>query len=117
MTKNDIHAIIYYILKYLYTAKQQGFVIREDIVLLKEYPAAICEEYAEFTLLTMLDEGLIKGLDVMDVPALGGCNQRVIKDVSRITITLTGIEYLSENNMMAKAYDTLKKFKDAIPFI
>lgn len=117
MAKDDYFTIVYYLLKYLYACVKEGIQPREDMIMLKEYICDINESYAQYILITMQENGYISGIDTINAPILGKGMVETIKSISKIKITPVGIEYLNNNNMMNKAYDTLKKFKDLIPFI
>lgn len=117
MAKDDYFTIVYYLLKYLYACVKEGIKPREDMIMLKEYPADINESYIQYILITLQENEYIKGIDTINVPILGNGMVETIKSISNIQVTPIGIEYLENNNMMHKAYDTLKKFKDLIPFI
>lgn len=117
MAKNDYFVLVYYILKYLYHCLKNDEDIKVGIVMLEEYPVYIEESYAAYVLKSMQEEGYIKGVDIINVSSLGVGKKSMIKSVNNIEITPKGIEFLLENSLMTKAYESLKKFKEAIPFI
>ena len=117
MAKDDYFAMVYYILKYLYACLQQGIVPREEVLRFEDYPADIESSYAEYTLIKMQESGFIEGLAIIGVPVIGRGKVKTLKSLLGVQITPIGIEYLSENSMMAKACESLKMFKGMIPFI
>lgn len=117
MAQDDFSTIAYYILKYLYACAKEGIKVREEILMLTEYPVKIKESFAEFVLITLLEEGYIKGLQVYTVSVLGRGEVKMIQDFSNSKITMKGIAYLEDNSKTAKAYEKLKMFRDLIPFI
>lgn len=66
--------------------------------------AIICE---------LVEQGYIQGIEL--IPILGRKNLGVRLHAPKITIK--GMEYLSENTMMKKAYRVAKGIKDVIPGI
>ena len=60
------------------------------------------------------DDGYVKGTELLDV---------IPPEMSQINhprswyITSTGIQYLEENSLIRKAYNTLKEAKDWLPLI
>lgn len=60
----------------------------------------------------LIDENYITGITVKHT-AQGS----YINFTDNISLTIKGLEYLEQNSMMKKAYNTLKGVKDTIPFI
>lgn len=117
MAKDDFSTLAFYILKYLYACVKEGISPREEILLFREYPVTISESLAEFVLITLFEEGYIKGVEVSKIPILGRGKVETIKGLDGIKISMKGMEYLEDNSKVAKAYEKLKMFKDLIPFI
>lgn len=65
----------------------------------------ISPEKWEQLLILMQDEGYIRGLEVSDLPE---DILRYLTDTSCAGITIKGMEYLAENNIMAKAKEIFK---------
>ncbi|NLY08878.1 MAG: hypothetical protein GXZ11_03110 [Tissierellia bacterium] len=54
---------------------------------------------------------------MVDIPRLGTKENAIyVRDVKQIAITPLGIEYLLDNNMMAKAYKVLKDMAAILPW-
>lgn len=98
MAKNDMHLIIYKILRYLYDCNKQGktpcfsdmFIAAELALLPKSYIAQILQE-------------------LISCGYIDGCRVTITKDAPLIElsdkayVTLKGAEYLAENSRMQKA--------------
>lgn len=104
MAKDDMHLIIYKILRYLYDCNKQGkiptfsdmFSVLELTGIPKSYLAQILTE--------MVDCGYI-----------AGCSVTVAKDLTQIflsenaRVTISGADYLKENSRMKKAAEIAGK--------
>lgn len=98
MPKDDMHLIIYKILRYLYDCNKQGkiptftdmFSVLELVRIPKSYLAQILTE-------------------IMDCGYITGCSVIVAKDVTQFSlcedarVTISGVDYLNENSRMKKA--------------
>ena len=58
----------------------------------------------------LVDSGYIEGVQVYQ-PADGG----IVLNMSRMRITLKGLEYLEENSTMKRAYRAVKGIRDILP--
>ncbi len=70
----------------------------------------ISEAHLQAVLKVMKDRGLIEGISFEE-----DMRGNLYTTVTRIRITLAGIEYKNENSMMKRMAKTLKGIKDAIP--
>lgn len=105
MAKNDMNAVIYKILRYLYRCMQEGK--RPDVA---EYAynsdlLDIPEPYWEQIMAELIDNGYIRG--VYKVPIMG-CGYG-IKPTPNACITIKGLEYLENNSGMRKAQEMIGK--------
>ena len=108
MAKDDIFRIIYVILKELYEHKKDGTrTPREDIG-----PARfqITDGYWLSIVAELCDNGYISGVKIRETKT-----GKVLFGLEEIDITLKGVEFLQENSMMKKVYNTLKDLKDIAP--
>lgn len=106
MAKDDYHVIAYKILLYLYAVLKRKIVfdkISFDAVLSK---ASVSEEYLMDVIRMMQDEGLIRGASFTKA---WGNVYILASDITDITITPAGIDYLEGNAMMKKAGAALKE--------
>lgn len=98
MAKDDMHLIIYKILRYLYDCNKKGktplfselFVVAELTAIPQNYLGQILEE--------LINCGYIDGCSVL---VTKGSTLITLTEKARITIK--GVEYLSENSRMKKA--------------
>lgn len=108
MAKDDIFRIIYVILKELYEHKKDGTKTpKEDIGperfgITAGYWLSIIDE--------LCDNGYIKGVSVKETKT-----GKLLLGIEDADITLLGVEFLQENNMMKKVFHTLKDIKDIAP--
>lgn len=110
MAKNDYFVVVFRILSYLYECFKHGE--RPNVEMFDADALKINQVYWVDIMLSMLDEGYIKGVSA--VPLLGGITGVKITDLK---ITPKGIEYLLENSMMQKAKGFLKEVKAILPGI
>ena len=113
MAKNDYHVIVYRVLLYLYECLKQGKTPTENKFNEIALNAGIGERYWHYVLRTLHDMQLISGVIRVDVD---GTYERIMK-LEQAEITPAGIEYLTENSLLAKVKKFLKKTKDIAPFI
>ena len=104
MAKDDMHLIIYKILRYLYDCNKKGktpyfsdmFAAAELTAIPQSYLAQIIEE-------------------LINCAYIEGCTITKAKDVTQFSlsenarITMRGVEYLTENNRMRKAAEVAGK--------
>lgn len=98
MAKDDMHLIIYKILRYLYDCNKHGKVpVFTDLLQAIELPM-IPQSYLAQILRELVDNGLIVG-----------CHLTTTKDSTIIClsdtaqVTMKGVDYLAENSRMKKA--------------
>lgn len=110
MAKDDFHVIAYRILYYLYNSMKAGQDVDMNLMQAKTYE--VNDRYFNMILEELLDNGFIKNIEIIKVRPY---NQvKIFRDIS---ITLKGIEYLTDNSFMGKAQKFLKMAKDSVPFI
>lgn len=110
MAKNDYFAIAYKILAYLYECFQTGE--EPDTALYNAYALGINTGYWLNVMESLSDEGYIKG-----VSFVSGTKGNIGIKIINIKITQSGITFLQENTMIAKAKEALKTAKEIIPCI
>ena len=113
MSKNDYHVIVYKILLYLYECLKNGENPKTEKLNNIALLAGVNERYWHYILRTLLDAQFISGGVRVDVD---GTYERVFS-LELLEITPTGIEYLTDNSLMAKVKKFLKTTKDIAPFI
>ena len=107
MAKNDYFVVVYRILTYLYAC----FQARECPNLSMFGPDAlqIGQCYWTNIMESMSDDGLIKGIEIIQMPGSSGVK------IVNLKITSAGIEYLLDNGMMEKAKRILLDIKSIMP--
>lgn len=110
MAQNDYFVIVYQVLKYLYDCLKAGE--DPDPIYLRASRYSIPEKYWVFIIVSLVEEGYIRGLSPMSTK-----NGIVIDNLQYARITPKGIEYLFENSLMEKVKKTLRDLKDTVPFI
>lgn len=104
MAKDDYDTIVYKILLYLYACLKRKIVFDRTTFFKAIDKDAICDEYLADILYFMKEEGLISNLAI--VKAWG--NVRILaSDYCDIEITVAGIHYLQENNIMKQIRNQL----------
>lgn len=109
MAYDDMHVVMYRILSYLYKCLKEG--VKPDV---EEYSHAALEinkKYWNTIMFELVHRRLIKGVTATTTSK----GERIILDNPRIT--MEGVEFLMENSMMRKAYEFLRDFKSAVPFV
>lgn len=112
MVKDDFHVIAYRILRYLYDCLKKGQDPDTDLIIAEKYE--INERYFQTIIGQLFENGYISG--VIAVPMMK-VNYTPYKITSSISITMQGIEYLTDNAFLAKAQKFFKMAKDSVPFI
>jgi hypothetical protein len=110
MSSNDFFMVAYKILSYLRHCYETDDTPSPDV--LNGAMVNISQLQFVRTLKKLNAAGYIEGLHIVhtkDGDLIGGINQ--------LSITIEGLQYLSENSMMRKAYNTAKEFRDWLPFI
>lgn len=113
MAKDDYFVLVYKILAYLYTILKEGRhpdpqMLRHDSRLL-----GVNELYWAYIMENLQEQGYITGLTI--TTPWGG--DKIISSLEYCQITPNGIEYLFENDLLAKAKELLKDIKAMTPFI
>lgn len=103
MAKNDYFVIVYKILKYLYKCLKNSESISLSYLACETKDFPVTQEYWEYIMEHMIEDGLIDGLKV----CRSDTGFTVIKGLQNTRITPIGIEYLQENSMMQKAKEFL----------
>ena len=112
MAKDDFHVIAYRILQYLYECLKQGQDPDTELITAEKYE--INERYFQTIIGQLFENGYITG--VMAVPMMK-VNYTPYKITGSISITMQGIEYLTDNTFIAKAQKFFKMTKESVPFI
>ena len=107
MAKDDMHVVMYKILKYLYECLKQGKDVEFDLLAPAIYQ--INEKYWTAIMLELIDRGYVKGFKKKQ-----GDDRIKVVPVEP-SITMTGVEFLLDNSMMAKAKNFIMEAKDFIP--
>ncbi len=110
MPKNDYFLVAYKILSYLYDCFQEG--TRADIAFYGAEALGINNGYWANVIESLSDEGYIKGVEIIN--SAGG--RTGVANIN-IKITQSGIVFLQENTLIAKARRALKTAKETIPCI
>lgn len=92
MAKDDYHAIVYYLLSYLYHCLKTGEKPNEKYLELAAYPAFVPDSYKDFIYIQLAKEGYISGALFGDVDILGKGSETVLKSLYNVQITVKGIE-------------------------
>ncbi|OFN02624.1 hypothetical protein HMPREF2626_01560 [Aerococcus sp. HMSC062A02] len=108
MAKDDYFVIVYQILKYLYDSLKKGKAIEEEKLTSAYF--GVVDSYFSYILSSMYHQGFISGLRPID-SKLG----QTFINLDDTVITPKGIEYLFDNNLIAKAKRTLKDIKEMVP--
>ena len=110
MAKNDYFVIVYRILTYLQACFMSGE--QAEVEMFGPDALGINNGYWTNVMESMANEGYISGLTV--VPRLGGAPGIKLHGVK---ITQSGLMFLRENSLMAKAARVLKNVKEVVPGI
>lgn len=112
MAKDDFHVIAYRILQYLYECLKAGQDPETNLISAEKYE--INERYFETIIGQLFENGYIIG--VIPIP-MAKVNYTPYKITSSISITMQGIEYLTDNSFIAKARKFFRMTKETVPFI
>ena len=113
MAKDDYHVIVYQILAYLYRSLKEGTEIDEKMILpgSKILKIDINDKYYAYIIENLLKCGYISGPVVIHVWG----NARIVEGMCNAEITPAGIEYLTENSTIRKAYEYAKDIVNVLP--
>ena len=96
---------------------KEGLTPNEEVLNLSKYKVRLNDEYVKSIYKNIYKDAYIDGLKIISVPRLGSDEaHEFIRDYKNITITSKGIEFLSENSMMAKAKEFIKDFGTLLPW-
>lgn len=109
MKKDDFFVIAYRFLSYLYECAKAGETPRACEMSEEKY--GISEKYWYFIVTSLYDDGYIKGVEEVHLPAHIGKVYRI----NEPQITIKGIEFLQTNSSIEKAKRTLKELKAVVP--
>lgn len=109
MARDDMHVVMYTILKYLYDCLKGG--VRPDVSKFSATALGINDLYWDAIVSDLVNRGYVRGVTVYH-------NQ----DSDRVqmispSVTIEGVEFMMENSLMRRALDFLTETKSAIPFI
>ena len=107
MAQNDMHVIMYRILAYLYACLKDGVDVDRDVISWETL--RINERYWCAIVTELVGRGYVRGVTVTHA------DNAAMVFVSDPTITMTGVEFLMENSMMAKARRFLQDIKASVP--
>jgi len=113
MAKDDYDRLVCIILTYLYARLKGKTEVMPEVYLqpmTKDFP--VSEDYFNFILESMINEGYISGIKF--IRAWGG-DVININGMSGIRITSNGIHYLCENSTMRKVLEWLRDNAIALP--
>ena len=109
MPSNDYYVIAYKLLKYLYDSLKNGKPPDMGTVCAEFF--GINEEYWQYILRTLYDEGYIAGIYMNSSVERKPYATRL----NEIEITPKGIQYLNENSMFQKIKGAVKDIADILP--
>ena len=112
MAKNDFHVVAYRILQYLYECMKAGQDPEVDKITAENYE--INDRYFNTIIKELYENGYIDNVSEVNVV---GCLYTQYKISQSISITLKGIEYLTDNTFIEKAKRFFKATKEMVPFI
>lgn len=112
MAKNDFHVIAYRILQYLYDCLKAGQDPEIEKISAKNYE--INDRYFHTIIGELYNNGYID--HVIEIDSVGSLYTQY-KLSHNLSITLRGIEYLTDNSFIEKAKNFFKETKNIIPFI
>ena len=96
MAKDDYHVVIFRIMKYLYQRLKKGEPVEPEMLLCDGKLCQINESYWRYILISMQEEGLIRGLKKGKGQAGYDQLEDQLKDIQ---ITPKGIDVLSDSRM------------------
>ena len=109
MAKDDMHVVMYTILKYLYDCLKGGEP--PDPTKFSASALQINEKYWTAIVADLVNRKYIRGVTVFHNP--DGDRVQLIKPC----VTIEGVEFMMENTLMKRALDYIKEAKSAIPFV
>ena len=115
MAKDDYFYVVHQILAYLYLCLKRGHKPDASRISYGGDLCSINKRYWLYIMKNMLAQGFVEGIDI----ACGvGEFEYDIVGLENIEITPAGIEYITDNSIMAKVRKAAKEAKDFIaPFV
>lgn len=110
MSNNNYFTVAYKILSYLKYCYENGITPDPDFLNAETFNIS----QAQFlnTLKMLTEDGYIKGLKIHNTTT-----GPVVAGMQLVHVTSNGLEYLSENTMMKKAYRIFKEVRDWAPLL
>ncbi len=96
MAKDDYHVIVYRVLQHLYKQLKAGLPPDKEIIGPEGKACGINEEYWKYIIVSMQEDGLIRGLKKAKGRDEYECTEETLKN---IRITPRGIEQLSDSKL------------------
>jgi len=112
MARDDYYVIVYSILAYLYTQLKNGEKVNPDLLKADSKYLNINESYWLYILEHLIKSGYIENATITKAWE----NETAYINLDNCRITPEGIDYLCNNNLMAKAKEFLKDVKAIVPF-
>lgn len=107
MAQNDMHVIMYRILAYLYACLKGGRDVDTNVISCDVL--GINERYWLAIVTELVERGYVRGISITHA------DNHASAFLHDPTITMTGVEFLMENSMMAKARRFLQDIKASVP--
>lgn len=107
MSKDDYFVIVYQVLKYLYECLKSGE--KPDKEQFENMSLKLNKDYWYYIIENLSKQGFVEGVYIKKTK-----DNRLIY-FNDIEITPNGIEYLFDNNLMAKAKNSLKGLIELVP--
>lgn len=107
MASDDMHVVMYKILKYLYECMKKG--VDPDRDMISADVLGINERYWTVIMQELMRRGYVDGF----VTKSKGDGEEVI--AKKPTVTMDGVEFILDNSMMKKAMDFIREARDFIP--
>ena len=105
MARDDYHVIVFRILQHLYKQLKNGLPPDPEIIGARGRACNINEEYWKFIIVTMQEDGLIRGLKKEEGRE---DYDRLDEQLRNIRITPRGIEQLSDSRLADKVDQLIK---------
>ena len=106
MAKDDYHVVVFRILKYLYQRLKKGEPVEAEMLVCDSKICQINESYWRYIIISMQEEGLIKGLK----KGKGQVSyDRLEEQLKNIQITPKGIDVLSDSRMGERVDQLVKE--------
>ena len=113
MVRDDYFVIVYQILSYLYQQLKDGKDIKVDMLKEDGPLFSINHNYWVFIMKSLIENEYIQGVAVKE-NIIDGTH---VVFYDNIGISVKGMEYLLDNNLLSKAKKLLKELKEIAPLI